>query len=332
MTGLGTPPRAASARAAYALAAAGALAVLALVLGLLVAGGAPAPAPLGLPDAGPVVGWAAPLLRLVQHAAAVATVGALLVGLLAGRDADAGGRGIAVVALGAAGWAVAALGSVVVGLAEITGRSLLAVLEVDLVRAYAEQVAGARALLWTALLAAAVALAAPAARLLPGRAVLLAVALAALVPTLRTGHAASAADHDLSVTATSVHVIAVVLWVGGLAALVASARGPSLPVVLPRFSALALLCFIAVVCSGLVSTWTRLPDLGQLWSTGYGGLLLAKAAAVVLLGGAGWLHRRRSLTAVQAGASGAFARLAVAEVGLMAVALGLAVALSRSPV
>ena len=175
------------------------------------------------------------------------------------------------------------------------------------------------------------ALAASSARLLVGRAALLVLALSALVPTLRTGHSATASDHTLSVTATSVHVVAAVLWVGGLAALVASARRPSLGVVLPRFSALALLCFVAVVGSGVVSSWTRLQGLEQLWTTGYGGLLLAKTAAVALLGVAGFLHRRRGLAGVAAGAPGAFTRLAAAEAGLMAVALGLAVALSRSP-
>jgi putative copper resistance protein D len=330
VTALRTPARTSAAGGGAPLAAAG-VALLALVLGLLLAGGAPAPAPVGLPDAGPVVGWAVPVLRLVQHVAAVATVGALLVGLLAGRDATVGRGEVAMVALPATTWALAALGSLVVGLAEITGRPLSTVLDPDLIRSYVEQVATGRALLWTALLAASVTLAASAAHLMTGRAALLVLALSALVPTLRTGHAATASDHTLSVTATSVHVVAVVLWVGGLAALVATARRPSLPVVLPRFSALALLCFLAVVGSGAVSSWTRLQEPEQLWATGYGGLLLAKTAAVGLLGAAGWLHRRRSLAGVAAGSPGAFTRLAVAEVALMAVALGLAVALSRSP-
>jgi putative copper export protein len=107
-------------------------------------------------------------------------------------------------------------------------------------------------------------------------------------------------------------------------------RSTSLAVALPRFSALALGCFVAVAGSGAVSAWTRLEQPEQLWTTGYGGLLLAKAAALALLGGAGWLHRRRSLPGVAAGDRGAFVRLAAAEVGLMGVALGLAVALSRT--
>ena len=305
-------------------------AVLALVVALLAGGGAPQPGPLGLPDAGPGTGWAVPVLRLLQHVAAVTTVGALLAGLLALRDGRRTPRSTAVIAGAAAAWAVLAVASVVVGLSEAAGRPLGTVLDLALVRSYTEQVATGRALLVTAALAGAVALAAPVAVLAAGRAVLLALALAALVPPLRTGHAATAADHDLAVVATSVHVIAVVLWVGGLGALVAQRDRTSLAVAVQRFSTLALLCFVAVAGSGSVATWTRLPDPSDLWTTAYGALLLVKAAALLALGAAGWLHRRRTLALVTAGEPGAFARLAAAEVGLMAVALGLAVALTRT--
>ena len=130
--------------------------------------------------------------------------------------------------------------------------------------------------------------------------------------------------------ATSVHVLAVVLWVGGLGALVALRSRPALALAVPRFSALALVCFLAVAVSGSVASWTRLPELSLLWTTGYGGLLLAKAVLLLVLGAVGWLHRRRTVVAVARGEQGAFARLAAAEVGLMAVALGLAVALTRT--
>jgi putative copper resistance protein D len=304
-------------------------ALLALVVALLVGGGAPQPGLPGLPDAGAGTGWAVPVLRLLQHLAALTTVGALLAGLLAARDRRTPG-GTVVLAVAATSWAVLAVASVVVGLSEAAGRPLGTVLDVELVRAYTEQVATGRALLQTAALALAVALAAPVAVLAPGRVVLLGLALAALVPPLRTGHAATAADHDLAVVATSVHVLAVVLWVGGLGALVAQRGRPSLAVAVPRFSALALLCFVAVAASGSVSAWTRLPALSGLWTTAYGALVLAKVAVLLVLGVAGWLHRRRTVAPIVRGEHGAFARLAAAEVGLMAVALGLAVALTRT--
>ena len=274
-----------------------------------------------------------PVLRLLQHLAAVTTVGALLAGLLSVRGRRTpGGTGLVAIAIAAAAWALAAVCPVVVGLSEAAGRPLGTVLDLELVRAYVEHIATGRALLVTAVLAAAVALAAPVAVLGWGRVALLGLALAALVPPLRTGHAATAADHDLAVVATSVHVLAVVLWVGGLGALVAQRGRPSLAVAVPRFSSLALACFVAVAASGSVAAWTRLPGLPDLWSTGYGGLLLAKSSVLVLLGAAGWLHRRRTVDAVVGGAAGAFARLAGAEVGLMAVALGLAAALTRTSV
>jgi putative copper export protein len=314
------------------LAAGGLLvaAVVVLVVAVLLSGGGPEPAPPGLPDAGPVVGWAVPVLRLAQHLAAVLTAGVLLAGLLpagAGRRPDLPAW---TVAAPAAAWSAAAAASVVAGLADVTGRPLGDVLSVDLVRSYAEQVATGRALLWTAALALAVAAAAPASRWLPGRAALLVVALGALVPPLRTGHAATAADHTLAVTALSAHVVAAVLWVGGLAALAAGRRSAWLAAALPRFSALALLCFTAVGASGLVAAWTRLPALSSLSSTGYGGLLLVKAATLLALGAAGWRHRRRTLPAVAGGSAEAFRRLAAAELGLMGAALALGVALTRA--
>ena len=325
-----TPSARTRPRPAAAVGAAVGAAVLALVVALVVGGGAPEAGPPGLPDAGPGTGWAVPLLRLLQHVAPVLAVGALLTGLLALRGGQRTPGGTAVIATAAGLWASSAVASVVVGLSEAAGRPLGTVLDVELVRAYTEQVATGRALLQTAALALAVALAAPVAVLASGRAVLLALALAALVPPLRTGHAATAADHDLAVVATSVHVIAVVLWVGGLGALLAQRGRPSLAVAVPRFSALALLCFVAVAASGSVATWTRLPDLTDLWTTAYGALLLLKAALLLALGVAGWLHRRRTVAPVVRGDAGAFARLAAAEVGLMAVALGLAVALTRT--
>jgi len=135
------------------------------------------------------------------------------------------------------------------------------------------------------------------------------------------------------VTSLSVHVLAASVWIGGLMALILMLRGSTrvLPSALPRFSHVALLCFMSIGLSGLVDVWIRLATLDQLWTTEYGRLVLAKTGALVVLGGFGWWHRRRTIPAVRDGCPGAFLRLAAAEVVVMLAAIGLAVALSRTP-
>ncbi|MGZ4429750.1 MAG: hypothetical protein ACXVEV_15615, partial [Nocardioidaceae bacterium] len=49
-----------------------------LVVVLLAGGGAPQPVPAGLPDAGPLTGWALPAARLAADLAGFAAVGLLL--------------------------------------------------------------------------------------------------------------------------------------------------------------------------------------------------------------------------------------------------------------
>jgi len=126
-------------------------------------------------------------------------------------------------------------------------------------------------------------------------------------------------------------VLAAVLWVGGLAALALLRRSSGLASAAMRFSPMALGCAIVVGGSGAVSAYLRLEDLEQLWTTGYGALLVGKALALALLVAAGAAHRRRNLAALASGSPQAFRSLAVGEVAVMAAALGLAVALSRTP-
>ena len=110
---------------------------------------------------------------------------------------------------------------------------------------------------------------------------------------------------------------------GGLLALVLYVRRSSgaLSVAVPRFSALALWCYIAIGISGLVNAWVRLGGVDALWSSRYGLLVVGKVAAFVALGVFGWWHRRRAQS---------FLRLAAGEVVVMAATIGLAVALSRT--
>ncbi|BDZ47401.1 bifunctional copper resistance protein CopD/cytochrome c oxidase assembly protein [Naasia aerilata] len=89
--------------------------------------------------------------------------------------------------------------------------------------------------------------------------------------------------------------------------------------------------FAAVALSGVVNALLRLSSPADLLFTGYGLLVSAKTLILLALGVAGAWHRRRTLPRLaEGGDRRAFVRLALGEVVLFAVAMGLSVALSRS--
>ena len=156
----------------------------------------------------------------------------------------------------------------------------------------------------------------------------------ALLPTALAGHSAVSRDHMSSINALAIHLLAATTWVGGLGALVAMRHTlqPHLGVTARRFSTVAGWSYAALGLSGLLAAWFNLRAVGDLASA-YGAMLLVKVGAFVLLGIAGYLHRRSALAALEASPTNAraFARLALGELVLMGVAIGTAVALSRTP-
>jgi putative copper resistance protein D len=152
-------------------------------------------------------------------------------------------------------------------------------------------------------------------------------ALLGMITPSVTGHAGSAPDHQLAIITVGAHVGAAALWVGGLAAvLVLVARHRALlEVVLPRFSRLATGCLIAITLTGGVTALIRLQSWDALVTTGYGWLVLAKTACLVMLACLGGLARRR----LAAGRTPVL-RWAGFETALMAATLGIAAALSQS--
>lgn len=163
--------------------------------------------------------------------------------------------------------------------------------------------------------------------------VLLGVVVAATLPLLASGHGGTD-GHVLVAEATVLHVLAVAVWVGGLVAMVLLAGRPAeLGFALPRFSGLALGCYVAAAAGGMVSAVAVLGAQADRWRSTYGTLVLLKLAALAVLGVAGWLHRRRTLPGVVAGTRSAFVRLATVEVAVMAAAgaLGVATAVTAPP-
>jgi cytochrome c oxidase assembly factor CtaG/putative copper export protein len=315
-----------------------AVAVLAMLLSLVAAGGAPEPVPAGLPDPGPVTGWGVPLARLAFDLSAAGVVGALVTALLL---PAAGFSATAAPALRAAGWsagawAVSAAALLLLTLSDVLGIPPAAVLTGNSagVSGYVWQLAQGRGLLLVVGCSVVLVAYTRWTRTRTGVGVLLVVAVGGLLPVLFAGHSAASSDHDLATSSLVVHVLGASVWVGGLAGmLLLLRRAPrTLVEVLPRYSTLALSCFVAVGFSGLLNAWVRTSgDLG-LWAfSGYGALLAAKVAALAALGWFGWWHRRRTVVALTGGRPGAFGRLAAAEMLLMAATVGIAVALSRTP-
>lgn len=155
------------------------------------------------------------------------------------------------------------------------------------------------------------------------------VAVSASFPAVFTGHSAAAGNHQLAVDSMLLHVVGALLWTGGLLALLLAGR--TRPAAARRYSGLALIAFIAVAASGVINAATRLTTVDHLTGTAYGREVLAKTAALVILGGFGWWHRRATLVAVDAGRPRAFRRFAGIELVLMGATFGLAAALSRTP-
>ncbi|MEV0310814.1 cytochrome c oxidase assembly protein [Nonomuraea fuscirosea] len=314
----------------YAVLAVGS-GVLVLVAALRFGGGAGVPPIAGLPAAGPLTDWGLPLARFAHELCAVACVGTALAAVLAPAVSPESARCLRAAGWWALGWAFAGLLGYVLTLSSFIPMPVADLLAAPGLLSVGTDLPQTRALLVVTAVTFVVAVATMAPRL--PRWIPVAVAVCGLLPPAYVGHAASAGDHDLAVSALMAHLVPMALWVGGLGAvLVYFRRSGDLPVVLPRFSTIALCCFAAVAFSGAVSGWVRLNALSDLWRSPYGLLLLAKIAALAVLGWFGWVHRRRTVAGVaDRGVRRTFVRLAAGELGVMAVAMGLGVGLARTP-
>ncbi|APD84025.1 cytochrome c oxidase assembly protein [Mycobacterium intracellulare] len=295
----------------------------------------------GLPDPGPVTTLGLPFVRAAGEIAAVLAVGSFLFaaflvppqrsGVL---DAD-GYRALRLGTVASGVWAVCAALLVPLTISDVSGR---AVVDIGPARIWslAGLIATASAWRWTAILAAVITVASLSVLRWSWTPVLLAASVLTLIPLGLTGHSSAGGSHDLATNGLLIHLVAASLWAGGLLALLAHALrgGAHTGLAARRFSSIALWCWVAMALSGLVNALVRVQP-GDLLSTGYGRLVVAKFVALCLLGGVGWRQRRVSVAALQADPSpprarAALARLALIEAALFGVTFGIAVGLSRT--
>jgi putative copper resistance protein D len=99
--------------------------------------------------------------------------------------------------------------------------------------------------------------------------------------------------------------------------------------VVRRYSSLALAAYVVVAVSGIARSIVAVGDWAGML-TPYGGLIIAKAVVLILLGALGARYRTRLIPKLEAGGSGPFWTLVLLELALMGIASGLAAALSRT--
>ncbi|WP_448811880.1 cytochrome c oxidase assembly protein [Agromyces bauzanensis] len=324
------------------------VALLATIAGLAYGGGA---APLPIQDPGPVARWGLPVAKLLVNLGAAGMIGALVLAVWAlspkRREFD---LALDVAAASAAVLTVASAATGVFTFLVVTGEPL------DVGEAFGQklgqfvtQIELGQAWLTTTLVAAAVTVLCFAVRNHTALVFVALLAVVALVPMAQQGHAAGAAGHDAAITALGLHLVFVAAWLGGLLTIVLLRRElgiDRLPVVLVRYSTVALVSFIVVALSGYTSAALRIGTWEEL-GTPYGVLVVVKVAALIALGLLGAVQRRFLIGRMSRAAGGldtpaspgaprppgaarTFWILVIAELAFMGIASGVAAALART--
>ncbi|WP_205647440.1 cytochrome c oxidase assembly protein [Agromyces badenianii] len=314
-----------------------AVALAATFAGLAFGGGA---AEQLIQDPGPIARYGVPLAKLFVNLGAAGMIGALVLAVWAlspkRREFDLA------LDVAAASAAIMTVASAATGLFTFL---LVTAVPFDLSDAFGQKLGQfvttielGQAWLTTTLVAAAVTVLCFAVRNQTALVFVTVLAAASLVPLAQQGHAAGAAGHAAAITALGLHIVFVCVWLGGLVTIVLLKRelgAKRLPVVLARYSTVALVCFIVVALSGYASAALRIGDWDQL-GTPYGLLVVVKVAALIALGLFGAAQRRFLIGRMSRGAgepgsgAGAFWWLVVAELAFMGLASGVAAALART--
>ena len=312
----------------------GALAVLALVsvLAAAAAGGDN----LVLRNAGPVARHGGPIAAMIADLAAAVTLGgAVVAGWLLRQEADRA-RAMTLVAVAAGVTTLARGASLAFSYALATGQPLISARFGSDLNVYLATDLGAWYLTALVIAAAATTIAVVGTTPAIARAVAVAAGLVAFCSAM-TGHAGGGQDHEVATSTMLVHLLAVGIWLGGLGLLQALPRTARDDARVVRgYSHLALICWVALALSGVWALAVRMNSVGEILTSAYVQLGLAKAVLLLSLGALGVLQRRQIATGFGADDSGrqavsTYRRLAILELALMGLAVAIAAAMSSSP-
>ena len=279
--------------------------------------------------------WALPLDRWIRDIAAALTLGCVVVGGLLAPRPDA--RLLRATSLCAVVWLVALACQIPLTVSELLGRPWADSLDPVIVASLLTQTQLGQFLVVQIVLVGFVVILGWAVLGRVTGAVVLALALAAAMLPALSGHSGLHSGHTAASISLAIHLASVGVWVGGLIAVCAYVMSPGRTptdagVTLRRFSVLALVCVLLLAESGLLNASLRVDGIATLITTPYGTLILAKSVLLCALVILGWRQRRYAVSGIdtEPGARAVLVRFAAFEVVLMGLAIGLAVALSRT--
>jgi len=286
------------------------LVILAWSLGMLAATGLP-----GLPQAPAWVEWALPLSRYARDLSSMLVLGLVVVGLLMASWDRA-----RIWALTWSGlWLAVLCVQYLLTLADVRAQGLSDVAGGALSDLTGDAIGWSFSLQALAIVFSIVLLATWRSRL--GSIVTAAVVALGCAAPAAISHAGH--SHIAASISIAVHIVAVSLWVGGLATVLVIAVMTQSTSALPRFSTMALWCVVVVAETGLLNASLLVPTPWAFLGSEYGSLVLAKAVLLGLLVCWGW-RQRRSL-----GSTASLARFAGLEFIVMGTAIAASIVLAR---
>lgn len=278
-------------------------------------------------SAGPFVNALTTMSKFFGITASICLIGVLLcMGFLLEDNEGALGTEalkLRTVALWSGGiWVVAAGANIVFTLANVLDETIGAALDPTTLRSFVTQITLGQYMFFQLLVAILVVILVPRVKRVGGATLLLLLALIGVVAPVFQSHSSASGSHALAVGSLVIHVLALMLWVGGIFGL--GLLDPhSRVIAAPRFSQLALWAVVAVVLSGAANAWIRL-DFAAAWHTSYALIVIAK---VILTGGLifmGYQHRRNLNSGKMTSIHWAkFTQLIGIELSIMIIALAL---------
>ena len=300
---------------------------VALIVALFLAGGNWRTPEGGLPDSGALIGWLDPITTLLAFLLGLKVIADWLrVALFS--PVQKNGRLSEIqthLVRRNMWWSLAWSGVAFLSAAVIVTRVLAAppsgVFDFGLLTLYGWDVPQVRAMLLMSALAIGSAIAARLAHTVTTAGLWAFLSVIALTTPPLFSHGVGVSGHSTAIAAGFLHGAAMAIWLGGLAALLLARDSAR---VIRHFAPLATIAVIALAASGVMMAWTRLTTPAELFTTGYGQVVLLKAGALV--GAAAIAIWARARTNVNDKA-----RLFAIEFALAATAIGAGVALALSP-